>query len=141
MISICWMSPSGTSLPRGFCTSHETAWLKAVADFQLKPYPVEKYAARLAPKPAGETLPSLADIGFEPTNLGALNLPTGMSGGRRLFEDFAARIERYKRARDFPADKRIPTSRATGSIRRWRNSSWRKAPKAPPALSPTRRKA
>ncbi len=30
MISICWMSPSGTSLPRGFCTSHETAWLKAV---------------------------------------------------------------------------------------------------------------
>ncbi|MDX9718114.1 MAG: deoxyribodipyrimidine photo-lyase [Thauera sp.] len=88
-------------------TPYKNAWLKAIDDFQIKAYPVEKYAAHLAPKPVGETLPSLADIGFEPAGLAELNLPTGMRGGRRLFEDFAARIDRYKRARDFPAVKGV----------------------------------
>ena len=43
----------------------------------------------------------------EPTNLAELQMPAGMRGGRRLFEDFAARIDRYKRARDFPAVKGV----------------------------------
>ena len=93
--------------PFSVFTPYRNAWLKAVDAFQLRSYPVSSYAQRLAPKPAGESLPALADIGFEPTNLIELNMPLGMSGGRRLFEDFANRIERYKRARDFPAVKGV----------------------------------
>ena len=48
-------------------------------------------------KPAGETVPSLADLGFEPTNLAQLPMPTGASGAHQLFEDFVDRIERYVR--------------------------------------------
>ena len=93
--------------PFSVFTPYRNAWLKAVDAFQLRSYPVSSYAQRLAPKPAGESLPALADIGFEPTNLIELNMPLGMSGGRRLFEDFTNRIERYKRARDFPAVKGV----------------------------------
>ena len=93
--------------PFSVFTPYKNAWLKAVDAAQLKSWPVEEYAAHLAPKPVGESLPGLADIGFEPTNLGELQMPVGMSGGKRLFEDFAARIGRYKRARDFPAVKGV----------------------------------
>jgi deoxyribodipyrimidine photo-lyase type I len=93
--------------PFSVFTPYKNAWLKAVNDFQLKSYAVEQYAARLAAKPADETVPSLAEIGFEPTNLAELQIPLGMSGGRKLFADFAARIDRYKRARDFPAVKGV----------------------------------
>ncbi|HQZ03833.1 MAG TPA: deoxyribodipyrimidine photo-lyase [Thauera sp.] len=96
-----------TGKPFSVFTPYRNAWLKAVDDFQLQSYPVDRYAGQLAPKPAGETLPSLADIGFEPTNLGELQMPLGMSGGQRLFEDFTRRMERYKRARDFPAVKGV----------------------------------
>ena len=93
--------------PFSVFTPYRNAWLKAVDAFQLQSYPVARHAHRLAPKPVGESLPALADIGFEPTNLNELHLPLGMSGGRRLFEDFTKRIERYKRARDFPALKGV----------------------------------
>ena len=93
--------------PFSVFTPFRNAWLKAVDAFQLRSYPVSSYAQRLAPKPAGESLPALADIGFEPTNLVELHMPLGMSGGRQLFEDFTKRIERYKRARDFPAVKGV----------------------------------
>ena len=96
-----------TGKPYSVFTPYKNAWLKAVDDFQLKAYPVEKYARHLAAKPPGETVPSLADIGFEPTNLGELQMPLGMSGGSKLFADFAARIDRYTRARDFPAVKGV----------------------------------
>ncbi len=57
------------------------------------------------PPPAGERLPTLAELGFEPTDLGTLPLPTGMSGAARLFEDFLDRIDDYATARDYPAVK------------------------------------
>ncbi|MBK6402629.1 MAG: deoxyribodipyrimidine photo-lyase [Rhodocyclaceae bacterium] len=93
--------------PFSVFTPYRNVWLKQLDDFQLTSYPIEKHAARLAPKPAGERMPTLADIGFEPTNLPELKLPTGMSGGQRLFEDFQARIDDYRRARDFPAAKGV----------------------------------
>ncbi len=92
-----------TGKPYSVFTPYKNAWLKAVDASRLGTYAVEDYAARLASKPAGETVPSLTGIGFEPTNLSELQMPLGMSGGRKLFEDFTARIDRYKRARDFPA--------------------------------------
>lgn len=93
--------------PFSVFTPYKRAWLKTLTDFHLKAYPVEKYAASLAPLPDGETLPSLADIGFEPTNLVELGIKPGMSGGRKLFDDFLKRIGRYKAKRDFPAVKGV----------------------------------
>ncbi len=93
--------------PFSVFTPYRKAWLGKLDGFYLQAYPIDKYADRLAPKPAGETLPALQALGFAPTDLDALKLPTGMSGGRALFGDFAARIERYREARDYPAVKGV----------------------------------
>ena len=86
-------------------TPYKNAWLKKLhADPSvLAPFHIEPHAARLAP--GATQLPSLADIGFEPTNLAQMALPTGMSGAARLFEDFLPRIADYGVARDYPAVK------------------------------------
>jgi deoxyribodipyrimidine photo-lyase len=47
----------------------------------------------------------LADIGFEPTNLSNLHVPTGSPGGLALFEDFFDRMDKYDETRNFPAIK------------------------------------
>ena len=46
-------------------------------------------------------------MGFSRTNLCAMRLPTGMSGGKALFDDFENRMHQYKDARDFPAIKGV----------------------------------
>jgi deoxyribodipyrimidine photo-lyase len=101
------LSAAGT--PYGVFTPYKNAWLKALTPFHLKAYPVEKHAAALAPLPAGVTagVPSLAEIGFEKTNLHSLKLPSGESGGQALLQDFLdeGRIDSYHEARDFPAVK------------------------------------
>ena len=88
-------------------TPYKNAWLKKVDDFYLKPYPVERYAAALGAKPAGERqdVPSLEELGFEKTNLSVLRIPTGSQGGAALFADFLGRMTHYKETRDFPAVK------------------------------------
>ena len=96
---------SGT--PFSVFTPYRTAWLKKLDAFQLRPYPIEKYAAHLAPKPEGEKLPALSDMGFAPSNLAALPIPLGMHGARQLLDDFKTRIENYRNARDFPARKGV----------------------------------
>ena len=88
-------------------TPYKNAWLKKLDDFYLKAYPVHAYAIRLAPSPANESLPTLASLGFEPTNLKALGIDAGESGARRRLEDFVERMERYRDARDFPAVKGV----------------------------------
>jgi deoxyribodipyrimidine photo-lyase len=91
----------------GVFTPYKNAWLKALTPFHLKAYPVARYAGTLAGVPAEHAVPvpSLSDIGFEPTNLAQLALPTGTSGAQALFEDFVDRIDRYTEARNFPAVK------------------------------------
>ncbi|MCV0441035.1 MAG: DNA photolyase family protein [Hydrogenophaga sp.] len=91
----------------GVFTPYRNAWLKAVTPFHLKSYPVAAYAATLASVPAGHArpVPTLADLGFERSNLAHLPVPVGASGAQRLFEDFVDRIERYDEARNFPAIK------------------------------------
>lgn len=93
--------------PFSVFTPYKNAWLRKLEGFYLQAYPVAKCAERLAPRPTGEILPGLADIGFAPTNLGELRMPLGMSGARRLFGDFCGRIDNYKAARDFPAVKGV----------------------------------
>jgi deoxyribodipyrimidine photo-lyase len=94
--------------PYSVFTPYKNAWLKKVDPFYLKAYPVARHAAALAPLPEGVagTVPALADIGFEPSNLHALKLPSGSAGALELLDDFLAeRIERYHETRDYPAVK------------------------------------
>nr|WP_242481066.1 deoxyribodipyrimidine photo-lyase [Rubrivivax gelatinosus] len=91
--------------PFSVFTPYRKAWQKKLEPFYLAPYPVERHAAALAPRPAGETLPTLAELGFETTNLHTLKLPSGPAGGRELLADFLERIDHYADWRDFPAVK------------------------------------
>ncbi|QJD89802.1 deoxyribodipyrimidine photo-lyase [Duganella dendranthematis] len=89
-------------------TPYKNAWLKKLAadPSVLAPYNIEPHAARLAPPPSpAPALPTLAELGFEPSNLAELKIPTGMSGAAQLFEDFLPRMADYNVARDFPAVK------------------------------------
>jgi len=86
-------------------TPYKRAWLAKVDGFFLKPYPSRGYSESLIAPPARSeaAVPTLADIGFEATNLSTLEMPTGTQGGAALFEDFFDRIDRYDDARNFPA--------------------------------------
>jgi deoxyribodipyrimidine photo-lyase len=48
-------------------------------------------------------MPSLAELGFEVTNLRSLHMGVGSPGGRALLEDFCARMQHYGQRRDFPS--------------------------------------
>ncbi len=93
--------------PYSVFTPYKNAWLKKVDRFYLEPYPVPAYAAALASRPQAlrAAVPTLADIGFAATNLAALKIATGSSGGMRVFEDFMGRMDQYHATRDFPAVK------------------------------------
>ena len=93
--------------PFAVFTPYKNAWLKKITPFDLKAYPVEKYAQHLAPRPDNLTqpVPALQDIDFETTNLKALKIPTGESGGQALLADFLTRIDQYEDTRNFPAVK------------------------------------
>ena len=86
-------------------TPYKNAWLKKLEPFFAKAYPVPRYASGLAAAPRGVAtgVPTLQAIGFEPTNLHALQLPTSSAGARALLADFVPRIDHYDKARDFPA--------------------------------------
>ncbi|MGQ0442639.1 MAG: cryptochrome/photolyase family protein [Methylophilaceae bacterium] len=92
--------------PYSVFTPYRNAALKKLNDFYLKPYPVDRYTQNLA-KIAPSALISLESLGFSRTNLADMRLPTGMTGGAKLFEDFTARMHHYKQARDFPAVKGV----------------------------------
>jgi deoxyribodipyrimidine photo-lyase len=88
--------------PFSVFTPYRNAWLKRLAQQPeaVAPYLVEPQAARLAPPPAGSPVPTLAQLGFEPSATPIL--PAGMSGGAELFERFIPRLADYGTARDFP---------------------------------------
>ena len=99
------MTQSGTAF--SVFTPYKNAWLRKVNDFYLKAYPVERYAAHLAPRPEAlcQPVPRLSDLDFEVTNLKDLHIPAGESGGQSLLSDFLNRIDAYGQRRDFPAVK------------------------------------
>lgn len=91
--------------PYSVYTPYKNAWLKKIDDFYLRPYPVAHYASALATGDAKQSgaVPALEDIGFAPSNLASLKIPTGSQGGAELFDDFMQRIDQYDATRDFPA--------------------------------------
>jgi len=117
-----------TGKPFSVFTPYKNASLKKLNDFYLQAYPVDKYMDNLA-KVESTPLPNLESMGFERTNLAFMKLPTGMSGGKQLFEDFVDRIDLYKDARDFPAAKgpsylSVHLRFGTVSIRHLARTAW-----------------
>ena len=94
---------TGTGRPFTVFTAYRNAWLRALTPFHLRTYAVERHAGALAAPEFPTPLPALADLGFVRSDLDDLQVPTGASGGRQLFDDFMARIDRYHEARDYPA--------------------------------------
>ena len=95
------MTLGGT--PFSVFTPYKNAWLKKLTEKEL-------FFRRYCPKRGQFTpqvlgIPSLESMGFTRTNLAAIKVPTGMSGGQRLFEDFLKRIDNYDEARNFPSVK------------------------------------
>jgi deoxyribodipyrimidine photo-lyase len=99
------LAQSGT--PFSVFTPYRNAWLKALTPAHVAPHVAPPGPGVLAPLPPGSTggVPELAALGFRRTNLGALGVVPGMTGGAALVRDFRARIDRYREARDFPAVK------------------------------------
>ena len=93
--------------PFSVFTPYKNAWLKKLEPYFLRAYPVARHAGALAPVPAAvETgVPTLAEIGFEPTDLHTLKLPSGAAGAQELLSDFLHRIDRYDETRNYPAVK------------------------------------
>ncbi|MDB5796710.1 MAG: phrB [Paucimonas sp.] len=103
-------------------TPYKNAWLKKLLPADEVPaaeipalgaWLVEPPWGALAAPPARADVdadadagvPTLAELGFAPTNLRELGIVPGMDGASALVEDFLPRISRYASARDFPATK------------------------------------
>ena len=95
-------------LPYSVFTPYKRAWLQKLDTAQCTPYPVPRSAPHLAARTSPTTpLPTLEALGFTPTNLPTLALPTGMSGAQQLLQDFLPRLHAYHEARDFPGRKGV----------------------------------
>jgi deoxyribodipyrimidine photo-lyase len=96
-----------TGTPYGVFTPYKNKWLAIVTPQHLRNHEATLHATALAPRPLvlQQAVPSLADLGFETSKLSSLNIPTGASGARQLFEDFFERMDEYHITRDFPAIK------------------------------------
>ena len=98
---------TGSGTPYGVFTPYKNAWLKRLTPEHLAPWSIEPHAAHLAalPKDLPGGPPSLADIGFAPTNLASLRMGQGATGAQVAFNEFLTRIDGYEDARNFPAVK------------------------------------
>lgn len=117
--------------PYSVFTPYKNAWLKLLKNDSFQDYKTQSLAQFLAQIPPMQrcALPSLAEMGFEPTNLKSLNIPLGESGADQLVEDFLPRMGKYGETRDFPAIKgpsylSVHNRFGTLSIRRIARLSW-----------------
>ncbi|MDN3921026.1 cryptochrome/photolyase family protein [Roseateles violae] len=94
------LSASGS--PYTVFTPYKNAWLRRLTPADLRPHPLQPQA--LAASPLAGRIPAPAEIGFEPVALPA-QLGVGSSGAEQLLDDFLERMDRYDRARDYPALK------------------------------------
>lgn len=92
------LTQAGT--PFSVFTPYARAWRQRLTPADLAEHPCKPGPGQLAVPEAVPPAPTLADLGFAPTDL---RIPCGMSGGARLFGEFLARIDRYHETRDFPA--------------------------------------
>ena len=86
--------------PHSVFTPYRSAWLRRLGEDDWLPH--DGSGARLV-APAITGVPTLAEIGFAASDLRALGIEPGMSGGRRRLADFLGRIALYHQQRDYPA--------------------------------------
>lgn len=96
-----------TGKPYGVFTPYLRAWLAKLGESPLPLHALPNPCTQLAARPAAfaRDVPTLQEMGFEPTNLKSLAIPTGSSGAARLLDDFVERMDRYDETRNFPAVK------------------------------------
>lgn len=96
-----------TGKPYGVFTPYMRAWLARLGDVPPAQHACAPVATALAARPAEFAIPvpSLASLGFLPTNLKGLGISPGMSGASRLVDDFWQRMDAYEDTRNFPAVK------------------------------------
>jgi len=96
-----------TGTPYGIFTPYKNAWLAKARESSLHFHDVSVHSGALAERPTADRreIPTMASIGFEPTNLSSLKIPTGASGAQALFTEFFDRMDDYHATRDFPAVK------------------------------------
>jgi deoxyribodipyrimidine photo-lyase len=93
--------------PYSVFTPYMRAWRSGLENASPTAHATAPFASALAARPAryAQGVPPLEALGFEPTNLRALNIPTGMSGAAQLLSDFSHRMDAYAEARNFPSVK------------------------------------
>jgi deoxyribodipyrimidine photo-lyase len=99
-----------SSKPYSVFSHYRNTSLKQLNDTHLAPYAIDDVLlnlAQISAKTPVTDLISLEAMGFARTNLAQMRLPTGMSGGKQLLEDFETRMDKYKDARNFPAVKGV----------------------------------
>jgi deoxyribodipyrimidine photo-lyase len=85
-------------------TPYRNAWIRRLTAADVAEC---ASAGQLATPPVGG-VPTLAEIGFVPTDLAGIGIHVGMSGARALWDEFREnRIVRYGATRDFPAVKGV----------------------------------
>jgi len=89
-----------TGTPYSVFTPYARAWRAKLAPADLAAHDCNAAPGQWTVPDAVPPAPTLSELGFTATDLA---LPTGMSGGARLFADFLTRIDHYHATRDFPA--------------------------------------
>jgi deoxyribodipyrimidine photo-lyase len=82
-------------------TPYKNCWLKRLGEDDLLAHATVGGCLIADARATG--VPALASLGFSATDLPALGIVSGQSGGRALLADFRARIADYQVQRDYPA--------------------------------------
>lgn len=88
--------------PYSVFTPYKNSWLARLTPEDWMAYEVETALSRLHPLPA-TPMPTLAELGFQPTDLQDLKLPLAETGAQQLLDVFDQQIDRYQEQRDLPA--------------------------------------
>jgi len=96
-----------TGTPYTVFTPYKNAWLARMSAAGMPEHDCAPFVQALAERPPALrcAVPTLEQIGFTATNLAALHIPTGATGGQALFAEFFDRMDDYHATRDFPAVK------------------------------------
>lgn len=94
---------TGAGRPYTVFTPYKRAWLARLAATDIAEHMVQAAPGQFVPPPTELTLPPLEQLGFAPAGLVQLPLPVGERGAQHLFDDFLARIDGYRAARDYAA--------------------------------------
>jgi deoxyribodipyrimidine photo-lyase len=96
-----------TGTPYTVFTPYKNAWLARMSGAGMPEHDCAPFVQALAERPPALrcAVPTLEQIGFTATNLAALHIPTGATGGQDLFAEFFDRMDDYHATRDFPAVK------------------------------------